>query len=195
MRDDFGKHLIPTKVKAGSIAAFVHDDYWEDIGTIESFYEANIALTRPSPPFNLYDESYPIATSNSCLPGARIFNTALTDSIICEGSIIEASAISNSILGQRTIIKKGTKIDASYIMGNDFYDLPHSDFHGLPDRLVIEEDCEIRRAIIDKNVYIGKGAKLINKNNLREYNGQGIYIRDGIIVVQRGATIAPGFIL
>ncbi len=194
-RDDFGKHLIPTKVKEGSIAAFVHDDYWEDIGTIESFYEANIALTQKVPPFNLYREAYPIATSHSCLPGARILNTNLSDSIICEGSVIEASVISNSILGQRTIVKKGTIINGSYIMGNDFYDLPHAETQGLPNQLVIEEECEIRRAIIDKNVFIGKGAKLINKNNLREYDGQGIYIRDGIIVVQRGASIAPGFIL
>ena len=195
MRDDFGKHLIPTKVKSGSIAAFVHDGYWEDIGTIESFYEANIALTRQSPPFNLYDEAYPITTSHSHLPGTRLINTAVTDSIICEGSHIEAEKVANSILGQRTVIKKGTTIEDSYIMGNDFYHLPNHDAHGLPDKLVIEENCTIKRAIIDKNVFIGKGAKLINKNNLREYDGQGIYIRDGIIVVQRGATIPPGFVL
>lgn len=195
MRDDFGKHLIPTKVKAGSIAAFVHDGYWEDIGTIESFYEANIALTRKEPPFNLYDEAYPIATSHSCLPGTRLFNTMVTNSIVCEGSIIEADLVANSILGQRSIVKKGTTIEDSYVMGNDFYHLPHHDSHGLPERLVIEEDCTIKRAIIDKNVFIGRGAKLINKNALREYDGPGIFIRDGIIVVQRGATIPPGFIL
>lgn len=195
LRDDFGKHLIPTKVQSGSIGAFVHDGYWEDIGTIESFYEANIALTQKSPPFNLYDEANPIATLHSYLPGTRFFNTTIADSIICEGSHIEADRIANSVLGQRTVIKKGTTVEASYIMGNDFYHLPHRDSHGLPDKLVIEENCTIRKAIIDKNVFIGKGAQLINKNNLREYDGQGIYIRDGIIVVQRGATIPPGFVL
>lgn len=195
LRDDFGKHLIPTKVQKGSIGAFVHDGYWEDIGTIESFYEANIALTQKQPPFNLYDEANPIATLHSYLPGTRFFNTAVADSIICEGSHIEADNITNSIIGQRTVIKKGTTVEASYIMGNDFYHLPHKDSHGLPDKLVIEENCTIKRAIIDKNVFIGKGAKLINKNSLREYDGQGIYIRDGIIVVQRGATIPPGFVL
>ena len=195
MRDDFGKHLIPTKVEAGKIAAFFHNDYWEDIGTIESFYEANIALTKKHPPFNLYDESYPLITSHSFLPGARIFNTEIKDSIICDGSVVEAEKISNSILGQRTIVKSGTVIEDSYIMGNDYYHLPCRDSQGLPDRLVIEENCTIRRAIIDKNVYIGKGAKLINKNGLTEYDGQGIFIRDGIIVVSRGATIPPGFVL
>ena len=80
-------------------------------------------------------------------------------------------------------------------MGNDFYHAPHHDSHGLPDKLVIEENCTIKKAIIDKNVFIGKGSQLINKNNLREYDGQGVFIRDGIIVVQRGAVIPPGFIL
>ncbi|MCE5293203.1 MAG: glucose-1-phosphate adenylyltransferase, partial [Chlamydiales bacterium] len=195
LRDDFGKHLIPTKVKSGSIGAFVHDGYWEDIGTIESFYQANIALTHATPPFNLYNEAHPIASCHSLLPGTRLYNTRLTDSIICEGSHIEAESVANSILGQRTIIKKGTTVDSSYIMGNDFYHAPHQDSHGLPDKLVIEENCTITKAIIDKNVFIGKGAKLINKNNLREYDGQGVFIRDGIIVVQRGAVIPPGFVL
>lgn len=182
-------------MQQGNIGAYVHDGYWEDIGTIESFYEANIALTQKCPPFNLYDEAFPIATTHSYLPGTRLFNTAVSDSIICEGSYIEAESISNSIVGQRSIIKKGTKIADTYIMGNDFYHLPHSDSHGLPDRLVIEEGCTIKRAILDKNVFIGKGAQLINKNNLQSYDGAGIFIRDGIIVVQRGATIAPGFVL
>ncbi len=195
LRDDFGKHLIPTKVQSGNIGAFVHDGYWEDIGTIESFYQANIALTHKSPPFDLYNESYPIATAHSHLPGARIFNTVVSDSIICEGSHIEANLVANTILGQRSVVRKGTTIEDSYIMGNDFYDLPHQESHGLPDRLAIEENCVIKRAIIDKNVFIGKGAKLINKNNLREYDGPGVFIRDGIIVVQRGATIPPGFVL
>lgn len=194
LRDDFGKHLIPTKVKMGSIAAFPHTGYWEDIGTIESFYEANIALTHKSPPFNLYDESHPIVTSSSFLPGARVYNTEVRDSIICEGSIVEAREVSNSILGQRTIIKQGSIIRDSYIMGNDFYNFPMQD-NGLPDRLVIDENCVIRNAIIDKNVYIGKGAQLINKNKLREWDGPGIFIRDGIIVVSRGATIPPGFVI
>lgn len=195
LRDDFGKHLIPTKVQKGSIGAYIHDGYWEDIGTIESFYDANIALTAKCPPFNLYNEAHPITTQHSYLPGARIYNTAISDSIICEGSFIEAERIKNSIIGQRTIIKQNSTIEDSYIMGNDFYHLPHSDSHGLPDKLVIEENCTIKRAIIDKNVFIGKGTKLINKNGLREYDGPGVFIRDGIIVVQRGATIPPGFTL
>lgn len=195
MRDDFGKHLIPTKVKMGSIAAYAHDGYWEDIGTIESFYEANIALTSKTPPFNLYDESNPIITSSSFLPGARISNAQVTDSIICDGSFVDACEVTNSILGQRTILKRGSRVQNSYIMGNDFYHFPIRDSHGLPDRLIIEEDCTIRNTIIDKNVFIGRGAQLINKNKLRDFDGPNVFIRDGIIVVPRGATIPPGFVI
>ncbi len=121
-RDDFGKHLIPTKVGLGNIGAYVHEGYWEDIGTIESFYEANIALTTNTPPFDLYNEKHPIITNQSFLPGARIAQTQVKDAIICEGSRVEADEVSNSILGQRSVVKRGTIIRDSYVMGNDFYE-------------------------------------------------------------------------
>lgn len=194
-REDFGKHLIPSKVKEGKIAAFPHTGYWEDIGTIESFYQANIALTQKNPPFDLYSETYPIQTYRSLLPGAKVSSNLVTDSIVCEGSHIEAQEVKNSILGQRTIIKRGTIIRDSYVMGNDFYATPIKGAHGLPDDLYIDENCVIKNAILDKNVHIGKGAQLINKNKLREYDSPNVYIRDGIIVVPRGATIPPGFVL
>ncbi len=194
-REDFGKHLIPTKVKQGKIAAYAHDGYWEDIGTIESFYHANIALTSKQPPFNLYDERAPITTNRSLLPGAKINNSQVCDAIICEGSNIEAEEVSNSILGQRTIIKRGTIVRDSYVMGNDFYHPPAQSSSPFPENLFIDENCIIRNAIIDKNVHIGKGVQLVNKNKLREYDSPHVVIRDGIIVVPRGAHIPPGFIL
>jgi glucose-1-phosphate adenylyltransferase len=190
-REDFGKHLIPTKVATGSIAAFAHDGYWEDIGTIESFYEANIALTRKEPPFDLS----PVMGNRSFLPGARISNTRIDKAIICEGSSIEADVVANSILGQRSIVKKGTQIFDSYVMGNDFYQVPMKDTKQLPEELVIDEGSTIVRAIIDKNVHIGKNVQLINKNNLTTYDSPNVYIRDGIIVVPRGAFIPSGFVL
>ena len=194
-REDFGKHLIPTKVAMGSIAAFAHEGYWEDIGTIESFYEANIALTRKEPPFDLYNEAHPVMTNRSFLPGARINNTNVQNAIICEGSIVEADIVANSILGQRTVVKRETQIRDSYVMGNDFYQVPMRDTKQLPEELFIGEGCTIKRAIIDRNVHIGKNVQLVNKNNLTSYDGPNIYIRDGIIVVPRGATIPDGFVL
>jgi len=193
-REDFGRHLIPTKVSQGNVAAYLHHGYWEDIGTIESFYKANIALTQPDPRFNCYDETNPIFAAQLTLPGPKIKNTHVSHSIICEGAIIEGDEITNSILGPRSIIKTGCIIRDSYVIGNDFYTPPIATPR-LPEQLHIDENCIIRNAIIDKHVRIGKGVQLINKNKLSHYNGENIFIRDGIIVVPRGATLPDGFIL
>jgi glucose-1-phosphate adenylyltransferase len=193
-REDFGKHLIPTKVAEGSVAAYIYQGYWEDIGTIESFYNANMALTRPTPLFDCYDEARQIFSSPTNLPGARVFNTQMNCSIICEGSIVEADEVSHSILGPRTLVNKGAIIRDSYIMGNDFF-LPPITTTRLPEKFQIGEDCIIRNAIIDKHVYIGKGVQLINKNKVMNLDGDNVFIRDGIIVVSRGATIPDGFVL
>ena len=190
---DFGKHLIPHKVGLGNTYAFVYDGYWEDIGTIRSFYEANIALTRPFPKFNCYDEENPIYTSTHQLPAPKIFDTKISHSIICEGGIIEAEEIADSILGSRAIVRSGTTIERSYVMGNDDYQPPVSDSPHFPERLEIGEDCLIRNAIIDKNVCFGKGVRLVNERGLDHYDGDHLYVRDGITVVTRGATFPDGF--
>lgn len=192
--EDFGKHLIPSKVQQGKVVAYIHNGYWEDIGTIGSFYKANIALTKPYPEFNFHDENHPIYSYHSNLPAPKLFNTHVDHSIICEGSIIEADEITNSILGPRSVIETGTVIRDSYVMGNDFYTRPVNT-PNLPENIVIEEDSYIQNCIIDKNVHIGKGVELYNKQKLTSYNGENIFIRDGIIVVTRGASIPDGFIL
>ncbi len=194
-REDFGKHLIPTKVKSGSIAAFAHDGYWEDIGTIGSFYKANMALTTSEPPFDCYNELQPIYTNRHHLPGPKIYNTKIKLSIVCEGTIIEAEEICNSLLGHRAVIKRDTVIQDSYIMGHDFYTAPSDMGGGAAKNLCIDAGCTIRSAIIDKNVSIGKNVQLVNKNNLTNYDGDNIFIRDGVIVVPRGASIPDGFVL
>ncbi|MBS4169013.1 glucose-1-phosphate adenylyltransferase [Parachlamydia sp. AcF125] len=193
-REDFGKHLIPTKVKEGGAFTYLYHGYWEDIGTIGSFYEANIALTRPYPPFNYYDEGYPIYTSRSYLPGAKILKSQIDQSIICEGSIVEASTVTHSILGPRSVIKKGTTIRNSYVMGNEFY-APPVQIKNRPSKLSIGKDCVIERAIIDKYVNIGDGVQLINKNRLTTFDGEHVFIRDGVIIVPRGANLPDGFII
>lgn len=194
-REDFGKHLIPTKVQQGNVFAYVYDGYWEDIGTIESFYQANMDLTLQNPPFDCYNESNPIYTITSNLPGPKISQGQINNSIICEGSIVDAEEITHSILGPRTVAKKGSIIKDSYVMGNDFYMPPIRNAESSSDKLYIDENCIIRNAIIDKNVYIGKGVQLVNKNKLSHYDGDHIFIRDGITIVMRGASIPDGFIL
>lgn len=194
-REDFGKHLIPSKVKEGNIAAFFHNNYWEDIGTIESFHQANIALTHQEPLFDCYNERNPIYTCRHHLPGPKIHNTAINNSIICEGAIVEAQEISHSLLGQRAVVKKGTVIRNSYIIGNDFYTSPAQSCEHSSTQPYIGENCTITNAILDKNVYLGKNVQLINKNKLSHYDSKNVYIRDGIIVVSRGAHLPDGFIL
>ncbi len=193
-REDFGQHLIPTKVSQGGVAAYLYDGYWEDIGTIESFFKANIALTAPNPLFNCYDDKKPIFSMHLHLPPPKIFNTQVHHAIICEGSVVEGAEIINSILGPRTSIKSGSVVRNSYVMGNDFYNPPiHTE--RLPARLVIEENCILDHVILDKHVWIGKNVKLINKNRLKRYDGDGVYIRDGIIIVTRGAHVPDRFVL
>lgn len=198
-RDDFGKHLIPTQVKKGRIAAFVHEGYWEDIGTIESFYTANLALNQPNPPFSYHDEKNTLFTTCSHLPGPRFGNCHIRSSTICEGSIIDAEEVSNSLLGQRTVVKRGTIIRDSYLMGNDFYQYPEtstskSAFSNLPRSPEIGEECIIQKAIIDKDVSIGNRVHLVNRKNLTTFDGDPIFVRDGIIVVSRGAVLPDDFI-
>lgn len=193
-REDFGKHLIPTQIANGNVAAYLFDGYWEDIGTIESFYKANMALTASAPSFHLYDERNPIYTSQSHLPAPKFEATVLTNAIVCDGSKILAKEISRSILGPRTMIGKGSVVHDSYIMGNDFYEPPIMT-KSLPKELHIGQDCLIQHAIIDKHVCIGNGVQLINKQQLTHYDSDTVYIRDGIIIVTRGATLPDGFTL
>jgi glucose-1-phosphate adenylyltransferase len=192
MREDFGKHLIPALIEKGNATAFLHEGYWEDIGTIQAYYNANMALLSDAPSFNCNDEKSPLFTHHQNLPPTRLGRTLIHNSLICEGSIIDAEEISHSILGSRTKIKKGTVIRCSYLMGNDFYQAPGSDSN-LPQNLQIGENCLIEGAIIDKHVCIGDNVQLINRNKLSQFNSDEICIRDGIIVVQRGANIPDGF--
>lgn len=195
--EDFGKHLIPKQINQGRVAAYLYQGYWEDIGTIKSFYEANMALTQDKPAFDCYDLTNPIYTLMNNLPGPKFGETRISSSIIGEGSIINADEISNSILGVRAVVKKDTIIRDSYIMGNDFYEPPLRDLGTLPENLEIQEECFIENAIIGRNCCIGKGVRLMNVKNLDNYDSEdgSVYIRDGIIIVPAGSRIPDGFVL
>lgn len=192
LRDDFGHHLIPTQVAKGTCAAYVFPGYWEDIGTIESFYQANIALTSPSSPLNMCDEKFPIHTTHASLAPPRIDNALVSSSLLCEGSIVEASRITQSIIGPRSIIGKGTTIEASYLFGNDCYEQFDRSTRSLRN-FPIGENCEIRKAIIDKQVKIGNNVKLTNPTGLTHFDKGNVVIRDGVILVTSGAIIPDNF--
>jgi glucose-1-phosphate adenylyltransferase len=192
---DFGKHLIPAQISRGKTAAFYYNGYWEDIGTISSYYTATLALTNNHLGLDLYNEALPIFSNSVYLPCARITNTKVEHSILSQGSIIEAKEISHSMLGLRSIVKKGTVIKHSIIIGNQFYSPPNSLKDALPESFTIGEDCHIERAILDEHVKIGNRVQLVNKNKLQHYDGPGIFIRDGIIVVSSGTVLPDDFVL
>ena len=197
-REDFGKHLIPTEIKNGKVFSFVYDGYWEDIGTIASFYEANMQLTKTTHALklNTYDENNPIYTRPYNLPGSRLYNTVINNSLICEGCVLEAKLIENCIIGIRTTIKSGSKIKNSVLLGNSTCKPSKHQNHYLPDKFEIGKNVEIKKAIIDEQVNIGNNVKLINKDKKENFDDKknGIYVRDGIIIVTAGSKIPDNFV-
>lgn len=193
--DDFGRHLIPFFIERGRSCAYVFKGYWEDIGTVASFYEANIALTRKANCMNMYDEENPIFTHPYNLPSPFIKDTLVRNAHISQGSLIEAQEVSNSVIGVRCSVKKDTVIRNSVILGNAFYHPPRHQSPPLPQHFTIGERCLLDKVIVDEHTQIGNHVQLINKNHLQHYDGDGIYIRDGIIVVTTGTTLPDHFIL
>jgi glucose-1-phosphate adenylyltransferase len=195
---DFGKEIIPGAAATHNIQAYLFDGYWEDIGTIESFYDANLALTQqPTPPFSFYDEKAPIYTRSRYLPPTKLLDAHVTESMIGEGCIIKKCRIHHSVLGVRARIMDGCTIEDSLIMGSDFYEpaperKTQVETGGIP--IGIGANSTIRRAIIDKNARIGSEVMIINKEGIDEAQReeQGFYIRSGIVVVLKNATIPNG---
>lgn len=192
--DDFGKDLIPPFIEKAKCSAYIFQGYWEDIGTVASFYNANLILTKGKG-LNTYEEENQIYSQPQHIPNALISGTRIHDSIIGQGGIIEADEIHNSVIGVRALIKKGTKIHDSIIMGNRAYHpflnqkIPSENYFS------IGENCTIEKAIIDEEARIGNNVQLINKDKLTTYDGEGIYIRDGIIIVTSGTEIPDNFVL
>ncbi|MBC1241924.1 glucose-1-phosphate adenylyltransferase [Nostoc sp. 2RC] len=200
-RTDFGKEIIPDASKDYNVQAYLFDDYWEDIGTIEAFYHANLALTQqPQPPFSFYDEEAPIYTRARYLPPTKLLDCQITESIIGEGCILKNCRIQHSVLGVRSRIESGCVIEESLLMGADFYQPSVERQCSLVKDEIpvgIGTDTIIRGAIIDKNARIGHDVKIINKDNVQEANreNQGFYIRSGIVVVLKNAVIPDGTII
>lgn len=194
-RTDFGKEIIPASAKDFNVQAYLFGGYWEDIGTIESFYEANLALTKqPQPPFSFYDETAPIYTRSRYLPPTKMLDCQITESMISEGCILKECRIDHSVLGVRSRVEKGCLIQDTLLMGSDFYE-PFVERQsglqkgGVP--LGIGADTTIRRAIVDKNARIGRNVQIINKDRIEEASreSEGFYIRNGIVVILKNAII------
>lgn len=197
---DFGKEIIPKAAPHYNLQAYLFQGYWEDIGTIKAFYEANLALTRqPNPPFSFYDAQAPIYTRGRYLPPSQILDCEIRESMLAEGCQLSQCRISRSVLGVRTRVQAHSVIEDSLILGADYYDSPTQSqpigSHQPP--IGIGPNTLIRNAIIDKNAVIGANVELVNKGQVQEAQreDQGFYIRDGIVVVLKNAHIPDGFVI
>ena len=192
---DFGHHLIPYQTSKGGSYAYIYDGYWVDIGTIASFYDANMSLLNQHHCLQTYNETNPIFTRPHNLPSPLIVSTQVNRSYISQGSIIEAAEIDHSIIGVRCRVGKGTKIRHSILMGHQYYSAPLHQHPPLPLNFTIGENCVIEKAIIDEHTCLGNNVRLINKDKLETYDSDGVCIRDGIIIVTSGTQLPDNFTL
>jgi glucose-1-phosphate adenylyltransferase len=196
---DFGKEIIPSLIGSHKINAYVFKGYWEDIGTIRSFYEANIKLTSINPPFDMYDEYMPIYTHIRNLPPSKLNNCRLNQAITAEGCIITNASIGNSIVGVRSIVESGADLQDVVCMGADFYESMEQKERNAwmhTPNVGIGRECIIRGAIIDKNARIGEACRIgVDPKERADGEFGNYYIVDGVIVIPKNAVLAPGTVI
>lgn len=199
---DFGKELIPAALARGdNLQSFVFNDYWEDIGTIGAFYEANLALTdQPNPAFSFYDEKFPIYTRPRYLPPSKLLDTQVTQSIISEGSMLKSCSVHHCVLGVRTRLEDQVVLQDTLVMGADYFESAEEravlrERGGIP--IGVGKGTTVKRAILDKNVRIGQNVTIVNKDHIEEADRpeQNFYIRNGIVVIVKNGTIADGTVI
>ena len=188
---DFGKHVIPGLIHKHPVMAYIFQGYWEDIGTIRSFFDANLMLTDPIPRFNFFDTVKPIYTHARYLPASKINGAMIKRAIISDGCVLSDAHIERAVVGVRSYVDAGTTIRNSVVMGSDYYDSAQTKREGVPD-VGIGKNCVIDHAIIDKNARIGHGCVITPEGKPLEFDGPNFYMRDGIVVVPKGAIIPDG---
>jgi len=189
---DFGKNVIPAAIDKYRVHAHIFQGYWEDIGTIRSFFEANLNLTEPKPSYSFYTPGAPIYTHPRFLPASIVRNARVDRAVISDGCIVESAELDRCLVGVRSVIRAGAKLKNVIMMGADYYE-EDLDTHpeGIP-RVGIGQDCHIENAIIDKNARIGDRVVISPTGKSKDHEGDGYYIRDGLVVVPKGSVIAPG---
>jgi glucose-1-phosphate adenylyltransferase len=193
---DFGKEIIPAALGRYNVNAFLHRGYWADVGTIGAYYDANLMLTRPDAPFRFNDPKRPIFTHPRQLPPSRFEECVIKQAVIAEGCALEKSAVTGSVVGVRMVVRAGSTISRSVLVGADYF-AGDDEAAGLgrAPRLGIGRDVVIDRAIVDKNARIGDGCRLVNESGVQEADGDGWYIRSGIVVVPKGGIVRPGTVV
>lgn len=195
---DFGREIIPRSLEDFNVQAHLFDGYWEDIGTIGSFYRANIEMTLPLPPFNFFDSESPIYTRPRYLPGSKLLDCHIQSSIITEGCIINGATVTDSVIGIRSRIEHGSRLEGVLMMGADEYQTleeMQSDANLNHPRIGVGRNCHIRRAIIDKSARIGSGVRIANDQSLQEADGDGYVIRDGVVIIPKNGVINDGTVI
>ncbi|OFW38424.1 MAG: glucose-1-phosphate adenylyltransferase [Acidobacteria bacterium RIFCSPLOWO2_12_FULL_67_14] len=190
---DFGRELIPAALGRYRVRPYLYRGYWADVGTIESFYDANVMLGRPAAAFRFWDPTYPIYTHLRHLPGSRLTDCTVRNSIIVDGCFVDRAQIDDTIIGLRSHIRAGSRIGRAVLLGADFYedgDPPP----GVP-KLGIGREAVLDRVIVDKNARIGDGVRLVNERGVEHADGDGYVIRGGIIVVPKGSVIPAGTVV
>ena len=197
---DFGREIIPSAIEKTNVQAHFFQHYWEDIGTIRAFYDANLDLASPLPKFNFFDTEAPIYTRSRYLPPSKVHNCDIDNSMVSEGCILNGVYARRSIIGLRSRIDKGVKLENAILMGADFFEsldeIKSNIKRGVP-HIGIDENTVIRNAIIDKNARIGKNVQLINARGIENHDDPhgSYFIREGIILVPKNATITDGTVV
>ena len=193
---DFGKSIIPHAIKDRRVVAYMFPGYWNDIGTVRSFFETNLMLAEPTPAFNLYDAEFPLYTNARLLPPAKVTRSRIENSIIGEGSVIVDSEITNSVIGIRSFIDRGTRIHRTVLLGADYYRWAESDGRVRgPEFPGVGANSRIENAIVDKNASVGNNCVITNAAGVQEGEGPCFYIRDGIIVIIKNGIIPDGTVI
>ncbi|HXB58789.1 MAG TPA: glucose-1-phosphate adenylyltransferase [Candidatus Acidoferrales bacterium] len=195
---DFGKHIIPRAINTHKVCSYIFEGYWEDIGTIRSFFEANLDLVSELPRFNFFDMSAPIFSRPRYLPGSKINGAQIEHAVVTDGCIINSAKIKNTIVGLRTFVGSGTELNRVIILGCDFYESEASirqyEHEGKP-RIGIGENCKIENAIIDKNARIGNNVKISPVGKPDHIDHDLYFVRDGIVIIPKNAVIPNGTVI
>ncbi len=195
---DFGRHVIPKTIGSMRVQAHVFRGYWEDVGTIASYFQASLELTKPMPPFDFYDVLRPVYTHPRFLPATKIEGCTLHAAVVSEGCILMGAEIERSVVGIRSRIGHGTRLRDALVLGADYYEtleeLDRARERGQPP-VGIGEESVIERAIVDKNARIGRGVRIVNQGGVQHADGKGYYIREGIVVVPKGAVVPDGTLI
>jgi glucose-1-phosphate adenylyltransferase len=191
-RIDFGHDVLPEVYKHCRVFAYPFSGYWRDIGTIRAFYDANVALTADRPPFDFYSPTAPIYTHPRFLPASKLRRCSISNAVVSEGVIADGASFWRSVIGIRSIVREGSVLSRTVMMGADYYDERRP--RNRP-ALGIGRHCRIEKAIIDKNARIGDNVRITNERSVRQLDGDGYYIRDGIVVIEKNATIPAGTVI